>query len=1806
LRWFTIVSCVVLLTNVSITRAEDAGTVPADASGRALNLGFEDGTLRDWTANGDAFAGQPVKGDSVVARHREGMKSNHAGQYWVGTYEVSKSDEPKGTLTSVPFKVTMPWGSFLVGGGADVNSERVEIVRASDQTVIFRSAGQDMEDMQRVAVDLTKEQGKEICIRIVDDASGAWGHINFDDFCFHQQRPVTPRAVAGRELLVPDTVKHAGLTPQQAVEAITLPPGFNAQLVAGEPDVQQPVALAIDDRGRLWVAEAYTYPVKAPEGKGQDKILIFEDTKHDGHFDKRTVFMEGLNLVSGMEVGFGGVWVGQAPELLYIPILEGDKPGKPEVVLDGWGHQDTHETLNSLSWGPDGWLYGCQGVFTNSSVGKPGAPESQRTPLNACVWRYHPTRKVFEVFAEGGSNQWGIDWNEQGQMFMTACVIPHLYHVIQGGRYLRQAGPHANPYTFDDIKTIADHVHWLGGNGPHAGNGKSDSAGGGHAHCGAMIYLGDNWPAEYRNQIFMGNIHGNRMNQDLLEATGSGYVGHHGTDQVLMNDQWARLINEKYGPDGGVYLIDWYDKQACHLTNPEIWDRSNGRIYKITYGTCQPVAVDLQKLSEQELIKLLDHPNAWYPRHARRILQERGLTDAGVASLKEIILGNGSETVRLRAMWTLASAGAWRLDEAPLLADQDPYIRSWASQLGTAVRESAPDAMAPWATKLASMGKGDGSQIVRLYLASAAGRMDLPVRKPIIEALAAHSEDAADRNLPLMYWYATEPMVVADAGGAAQLADTTRIPLLREFIARRMATNADSAATMAAAVDAIGKAADSAAQLDILNGIIAGLAGRRSCPMPDGWSAVYDAIGKSDNGDVRRLGDELATIFGDARALSKLRAVVADGKADPKQRTAALETLLAAKDAQLPPVLQSLLGDPDLRGPAIRGLAAYDDAKTPQLLLDTYPSLTTTEKRDALNTLAARPASARILLASLQSGSIPKADLTAPTVRNLSTLDDSDINKWIAGNWGTVRATAADKLKEIDRLKRFLTPEAIAKANPGKGRGTFSRTCQQCHTLFDTGANIGPNLTGSNRKDVKYLLENIVDPSAVIGKDYLLTLIKTTDGRVIDGIIKGQTDNSLTVATTTELLTLPKSEIKSTKISNVSMMPEGLLSGMTETQVKDLVAYLGSSSQVPIILEAPPLDTTKARAIFDGKTLDGWESPAPDLWTVKDGCLTGGDGVRKIPYNDFLCTKASYTNFVLHLKIKLTGDPATGFINSGVQIRTHRYALPNHEVCGFQCDYGEPDWYAAIYDEGRRDRLIAKSDIAAIRPVLNLWGWNDYVIRADGPHIQTWLNGVSGVDYTEADPNTASDGIIGIQVHGGGNTMVQVKDVYIEELPPPPASAPTWESLGGVDGQKAKLLPPPKPAAAHAMLDTFKKVKLSNYFWSEGASFGDFNRDGHMDIVSGPYWYEGPDFTKRHEYYPATKTFTHKKADGTDETIPGFEGALGDKNVYSDNFFAFIYDFNGDGWPDILIYGFPGEDASWFENPQGKDVPWQRHMIMEHLDNESPAFTDIDGDGKPEIVGNANGYFGYAKADWTDPAKPWTFHSISPKGNWGRFTHGLGVGDIIGNGKMDIIDASGWWEQPASLEGDPVWKHHAVNFGGGAQFYVYDVNGDGWRDVIGSQEAHGYGLNWWEQVRSADGEITFTKHQIMGKTPAQNRYGVHFSELHALDLVDIDGDGLKDIVVGKRFWAHGKEGPEANAPAVLYWFQLVRHGKDVDFVPHLIDDDSGVGTQVVAGDVSGKGMPDIIVGNKKGTFVFLHEKKSVTPEEWQAAQPKPQ
>ncbi|MCI0333270.1 MAG: DUF1080 domain-containing protein [Planctomycetes bacterium] len=1329
---------------------DEDGFLATAADGRVLNLDFEQGNLSDWKSDGGAFEKQPIEGDTIRLRRADSV-SGHKGKYWIGTYERSH-DGVQGTLTSVPFRVTHPFASFLVGGGAG-GALRVEIVRADNDEVVILASGRSAEQMRQVAADLHELVGKEIYVRIVDHASAGWGHINFDHFRFHEEKPEIKQVAFGESAA--NDYPYAGLPAEDAARVMQVPHGFSVTVSAAEPDVKQPIAMAYDDRGRLWVAEAYEYPVRAEDGKGRDRILIFEDTEGDGRFDKRKVFAEKLNLVSGLEVGFGGAWVGAAPYLMFIPDRDGDDlpDGEPEILLDGWAWQDTHETLNTFIWGPDGWLYGCHGVFTHSLVGKPSTPKDQRVPLNAAIWRYHPTRHVFELFAEGTSNPWGIDFDDNGQAFCTACVIPHLYYIVQGARYQRQAGSHFNPHTFADIQTIADHRHFVGDN-PHGGNGVSGDAGGGHAHAGAMIYLGGTWPMEYRGRIFMNNIHGQRLNTDVLKRDGSGFIGSHGPDFLLTGDLASQILNIRYGPDGNAFFIDWYDTNACHHGNVEGHDRTNGRIYKVSYGDAKAKPVDVQARSDKELVMMLAAKNDWFVRHARRVLQERaaaGKLDGGTRKqLADLAVRHFEPSRRLRAMWALHVTGGLPDDVvSKLLRDRDEYVRAWTVQLALDREEPNLETLLP---QFLAMAKGDPSPVVRLYLASAMQRAPLADRWRVLRGLVRRSGDAGDHNLPLMYWYAAEPLAEVDTERALEFAlscgDT--MPLVREFLLRRIGGLKDNTG-LAVLVRELDNSNDENVRLVILKSIRAGVAGQRRVKPPAEWTATYRKLTESNNKDVRSEATALGVFFGDEAAFDALRKTLESKNGDPVARHVALQVLLAAKDAGLAATLQSLLDEPELRNAAITGLASYDDPATPVKLLALYSSLSPPEKRAALGTLASRVPYGVAMLQSIAKDEIPRSDLPADLVRQLHNLKDDSINELLGKIWGQVRNTAADKAELIDQYRQLIEETAKNEHNLQLGRAVFAKTCQQCHVLYGVGANIGPDLTGSNRADVEYLLSNMVDPSALIAHEYRPTVIYTVDGRVITGIVSREDEKSMTIRTATETVVLPQDELDNRELSETSMMPDDQLKQFSDEEFLALVAYLRGKAQVP-------MRATKDNAglLFNGRDLAGWTGDS-NLWTVENGEIVGRS--PGLSHNTFLLSDLSASNFRLSFDVKLKDNVG----NSGVQFRSEPLwpaserpatAMFN-EVRGYQADIG-PTWWGKLYEENGRALLWDKSGEAHVKN----GEWNRYEIEADGSRIRTWINGQPCVDLD--DPNGKRTGIVALQLHAGEPTEVRFRNLQLE------------------------------------------------------------------------------------------------------------------------------------------------------------------------------------------------------------------------------------------------------------------------------------------------------------------------------------------------------------------------------------------------------------------------------------------------------------
>ena len=572
-------------------------------------------------------------------------------------------------------------------------------------------------------------------------------------------------------------------SPLEAAKTMQVPKGFNVTLFAGEPDIKQPIGFCIDDRGRLWVAEANNYPDKKAGKK--DRIIILEDTDGDGTHDKRIVFYDKLEYVSGIEVGFGGVWVMSIPDFYFIPDADYDgvPDGEPVVLLDGFGtHANSHTIANGFAWGPDGWLYGTHGITNWSLPGKPGTPREKRRRFEGGVWRYHPVRHIWEPFAIGTTNPWGIDWNEYGHAFVCNCVNPHLFHIIQGAHYEPARNRPTGRFAYERIPTIADHLHFTNTKTIRAGIGtpEEDAAGGGHAHSGTMIYLGDNWPAKYRGDVFMNNIHGRRINHDRLARKGSGYAASHAPDVVRARDPWFVGVTLAYGPDGGVYVSDFSETGECHHTRNT--QKHTGRIYKITFGKPKPWKGDIGKMNILELVKLQSHPNEWFARHARRVLHER---QANTSVLAKTLKSSRSVPLRLRALWALRVTG--NLDEKKLeglLQDSSEHLRAWAIQLLCENKKPSKGARA----EFERMAHEDKSPLVRLYLASAMQRLLLKQRVPVLARLLAHKEDKDDQNLPLMYWYATEPVVAADRVAAVKLLTACQIPKVRQFITHRMAT----------------------------------------------------------------------------------------------------------------------------------------------------------------------------------------------------------------------------------------------------------------------------------------------------------------------------------------------------------------------------------------------------------------------------------------------------------------------------------------------------------------------------------------------------------------------------------------------------------------------------------------------------------------------------------------------------------------------------------------------------------------------------------------------------------------------------------------------------------------------------------------------------------------------------------------------------------------------------------------------------------------------------------------------------------
>jgi putative membrane-bound dehydrogenase-like protein len=959
-----------------------------------------------------------------------------------------------------------------------------------------------------------------------------------------------------------------GFRPEEAVRRMVVPEGFHVEIFAAEPMVRQPLSATFDERGRLWVIEYLQYPNPAglkpvtvdqylrteydrvpeppPRGpRGADRIKILEDTDGDGRADKATIFVEGLNLASGMALGYGGVFVGQAPYLLFYPDRDRDgRPdGDPEVLLTGFGLQDAHATVNSLIWGPDGWLYGAQGSTVTARI--------RGHEFQQGIWRYHPRSRRFEVFAEGGGNTWGLDFDATGNAFGSSNGAYITFHMVQGGYYLKgfaKHGPLHNPHAYGYF-------------GPVAYRGTKH---GGHVTPGGIVYQADLFPARFRGTFIAGNLLANAVYWHELERDGSTFAGRHGGTLIDARDRWFRPIDLLVGPDAAVYVVDWYDKRASHLDPRDNWDRSNGRIYRVAHGTRRKIApFDLSKKKSAELVDLRTNSNDWYAATARRILAER--QDRSVApGLEKLLAADRDETLALRDLWALyASAGLDDGTALRLLGHAIAGVRRWTVRLlgddGRMNREIR--------SRLVALAAAESDAEVRSQLASSCQRWESADAIPILDQLVRRGEDRADTHIPNLVWWAFERQLRRDRAAVLSYlstADAQKAPLVRAAVLERTARVLASDASQAdfAACSRLLAAAPSKDHVAcILAGMEKGLEGRRlehvPPPLVDLVSRLWELAQPAPSSQVIRLFARM----GYPAAVDAVIELAGQSGLPAAQRASLFELLGQLSRSEALSCLVASLGNrpsEPIALAAISALANYPQPAVAAALLKFYPAASAPARERIIVSLCSRPQWAKMLLDAIAKKQVASQDLKPAHVLRLAQLSDRTLLDQLQAVWGKVpRAGSPEKKQRIAEI-RGLLPEGD-KGSAARGKPIFKENCAVCHKLFNDGETIGPDLTGAERGDLDFLLTSLVDPSALVRKEYEGQTIALLDGRVITGLVVDENDRQLTVVDSNrQKMVIARESIEAVKPSDISVMPEGLLDKLNERQIRDLFKYLQS------------------------------------------------------------------------------------------------------------------------------------------------------------------------------------------------------------------------------------------------------------------------------------------------------------------------------------------------------------------------------------------------------------------------------------------------------------------------------------------------------------------------------------------------------------------------------------------------------------------------------------------------------------------------
>lgn len=990
------------------------------------------------------------------------------------------------------------------------------------------------------------------------------------------------------------------LTDPQAQQAWSLPDGLQIQIFASAPMISQPIAATFDRHQRLWLAENYTYSERPNifQRDKSDRILVLQDTDHDGVADESRVFWDEGKLLSSVEVGMGGVWALCSPQLLFIPDPDEDgvADGPPQVILDGFEDQEVgHNMVNGLRWGPDGWLYGRHGIQATSYVGRPETPSEKRLALNCCIWRYHPVAGKFEVVCQGTTNSWGHDWTEDGELFFINTVIGHLWHAVPNTHFQRMYGEDLTPHTFQLIEQVADHVHWDQSNEPWQGvqkhlSGNTDAAGGGHAHSGMMIVQQPSWPAEWQGDVLTVNYHGTRINRDHLEKHGATFVGQHRPDLMKTTDPWFRGIDLIHAPADGMVILDWQDIGECH-DNDGI-HRSSGRIFLVnSRKQTHADPINLDELSAASLTNLLIGDDVFWRRQARIYAQNRFLGNqvqwddetrslhGRLRNLLSATLSNGDHLRALRSQWALQAIGGLSKNQLlELLNDARPEIRRWTIRLlsdqttfampdGVPVPESeSVDLWQPTLTNeiaaaLLKRAELETDPLVLIYLASSMRSMPENARWEMAKRLSRHASLAQDRVFPLLVWYGLEPAVVAHAADLENWLKGSRVPLLDRFIARRLAIQYTLDPNALTTLLQVFPNVSASHQESLLQGLMEGWDGWSSLNRPAGW----EVVAKSSKVDLEETLEQLENVFASDQPIDQLVQLLQDGNHSLVVRGNALRTLgrrlkqadISDEDRQRArETLLQYVPDRFLGVTATQALASSATEAAIEPLLERFPNLRSEVQDQIVRSCAEFPAGSLLLLEAIAEGKVDRSQVTPYVLRQMQLLGDTILEQRIQQLWPERGLLQKNQLQQIQAMRTQWEKTDWKTADLQAGRAVFQEQCSKCHRLFGEGATVGPDLTGAQRSNLTYWLQNIMAPSAEVGTGFRMSIVLLNDGRTLSGVITEKSPVSFRLVTQTDKILVRQSDVEAIRESKVSLMPDGLLDGLKESEIRDLLGYL--------------------------------------------------------------------------------------------------------------------------------------------------------------------------------------------------------------------------------------------------------------------------------------------------------------------------------------------------------------------------------------------------------------------------------------------------------------------------------------------------------------------------------------------------------------------------------------------------------------------------------------------------------------------------